>query len=220
MDFSSGVSDLVAYILRNTLIEHEAHVSSWTTLSRKSATGAGFGGFVGYNAQWEDAIVGIELNYTYMNLNGTATDSIARSYQTSDQYFCDVRVSGTAGLQLKDTASLRVRGGWGASWFMPYGFIGVAAGRADLIRSATVALTATDVSNNVPRRPDLALGPVTNADNRNDAFSFGYAAGAGIEFCLTPNLFLRTEYEFMRFGSFYGINTSINTVRAAVGAKF
>jgi outer membrane immunogenic protein len=219
-DFSKGTSDLVGYILRNTTLENEAHVSNWTTLPRAGATASGYGGFVGYNAQMEDVVVGIELNYTRTKLGASGTDSIGRSYQTSDGYFYDVDVSGTASIQLKDAASLRVRTGWGAPGYMPYGFVGVAAGRADVARSATVATTAIDVSGAVPPRPNLALGPITNADNRYNAFSFGYVAGAGIEYAVIPNLFLRAEYEFMRFGSFYGINMSINTVRAAVGARF
>jgi opacity protein-like surface antigen len=56
-DFSNGTSGLIAYILRNTTIENEAHVSQWTTLSKSDAVGVGYGGFIGYNAQWGDAIM-------------------------------------------------------------------------------------------------------------------------------------------------------------------
>ncbi len=218
-DFSKGTSDLVGYILRNTTLENEAHVSRWTTLSKDGTTGTGFGGFVGYNSQWDDAVIGVELNYTHTDLKLGASDSLGRSYQTSDGYFYDVDVSGEAAIRLTDLATLRLRAGWAAGAFMPYGFVAAAAGRADLVRSATVALTAVDLSGVVPPRPDLALGPITQNDNRTGAFAFGYGAGGGVEMALMSSLFLRTEYEYVRLG-FSGVNLNVNTVRAAVGAKF
>ena len=41
-------SSLVAFILRNTTIEAEHHVSDWTTLGKADTSATSWGGFVGY----------------------------------------------------------------------------------------------------------------------------------------------------------------------------
>lgn len=218
-NFTNGTGELVAYILRNTTIENEANVSQWTTLGKNSSTGGGYGGFIGYNAQFDDAVVGIELNYTRTNFTVSAADSLTRSYTTADQYFYNVFVSGEASAQLTDLASLRFRGGWAAYSFMPYAFLGVALGRANITRSATVDLTAIDVSNPPQNRPNLALDE-TRSDNRDGVFTYGYSIGGGVDVALAPNLFLRGEYEFVRFGDLNGVILDISTGRAGLAAKF
>lgn len=219
-DFSEGTGDLIAYMLSGTTIESEARVSSWTTLPRTGLSSAGWGGFVGYNAQWDDAVLGIELNYTRLNMYNSASDAVGRSFQTSDDYFYSIGVGSGASFKMTDLGSLRLRGGWAASWFMPYGFVGVAVGRADVMRSATVQLTAIDVSGSTPTRPDLAYGPATRTDNRSDVYAFGYSAGVGIDVALMANLFFRAEYEYVRFGDFNNVTVSINSVRGGLGFKF
>jgi len=46
----------------------------------------------------------------------------------------------------------------------------------------------------------------------------GFTAGAGVDFALAQNLFLRAEYEYRRVTSDFESN--INTVRAGLGYKF
>ncbi|EJW11972.1 hypothetical protein A33M_2622 [Rhodovulum sp. PH10] len=218
-DFSQGTGDLVSYILRNTTIENEAQVSSWTTLPTKNGmTSTSWGGFVGFNAQFDDAVIGIEANYSRVDMQAVASDSLERSYQTSDQYFYNVALGSTAGVKLSDIGTLRARGGWAASWYMPYAFGGLAVARADVERSATVELQAVDLSGT--GRPNLGLGPVTRIDNRSDVYAFGWTVGAGIDVALMANLFLRAEYEYVRFGDIEGTEVSINSVRGGLGLKF
>lgn len=222
VDLSQGTGDLVAYLLRNTREEAEMGVSSWTTLpSRNGMTGTGWGGFIGYNAQWDDAVLGVELTYTRVNLKGTASDSMARYNLLSDNLYHRVDVTSTAGIDLTDIATFRVRGGWAASWFMPYAFVGVAAGRGDTIRSATVGGATSPVS---PTDPGFARWTLNYADTRSDnrfgIWGFGYSAGAGIDVALMANVFLRAEYEYTYFGDFQGMKVSLNSVRGGLGVKF
>ncbi len=42
-------------------------------MGKVSAHGEGFGGFVGYNSQWSDVVVGVELNYTHGKFGGSQT---------------------------------------------------------------------------------------------------------------------------------------------------
>ncbi|MPZ38022.1 MAG: porin family protein, partial [Rhizobiales bacterium] len=78
MNFAGGTSDLVAFVLRETTIESENHVSDWALLGNTNASGFGFGAFAGYNTQWDNAIVGIDVTYTRMRLKGSSTASIGR----------------------------------------------------------------------------------------------------------------------------------------------
>lgn len=216
-DFSNGSGDLVSYILRNTLEENEMGVSRWTTLpSRNGMTGTGWGGYIGYNAQWDDAVVGIELNYTRLGQKASASDTMSRYQLLSDNYIHSVNLTTGAGIDLTDLATLRLRGGWAASWFMPYAFIGVAAGRADLTRTATVSETVYDANWNYLYR----VSPMTRSDNRTGAWGFGYSLGGGIDVALMANVFLRAEYEYVYFGDFQDMKVTVNTVRGGLGVKF
>lgn len=219
-NFSYGTSDLTANILRFTTIETEAQVSQWTRLGRADSTGTSYGGFVGYNAQFDDAVVGLELNYSHTDVLVNSADAIGRQYQASDGYLYNVRVNGAASVLLTDYASLRLRGGWAASSFMPYAFIGAAAARADVNRNSTVTLTAVDVSGAFPPRPTVYFGPVTGSDNRPAMFAYGYTVGAGVDWAVLPHVFVRGEFEYAHFGDFNNMIVSVGTLRAGVGAKF
>jgi opacity protein-like surface antigen len=47
---------------------------------------------------------------------------------------------------------------------------------------------------------------------------YGYSAGLGVDVMLIAGLFMRAEWEYVRFSS--SIDTQINTVRAGLGYKF
>ena len=43
---------------------------------------SGFGGFVGYNSQWDDVVIGVELNYTHGNFVRIQTRLQARAFMS------------------------------------------------------------------------------------------------------------------------------------------
>jgi outer membrane immunogenic protein len=218
VDFGNSTSSLIAFVLRNTAIESEAHVSEWTTLpTGVNTTARTAGGFFGYNAQWDSAIFGLEVNYNRGNIASTATDSIGRSHQTNDGYLYDVNVSASSSVIIKDYLTLRGRAAYAYGRFLPYLMAGFAIGRADVESSATVALVATDAT--AAGRPDLALGPTTKIDARKDVFTYGFSAGGGVDVALMPNMFLRGEYEYVQFTT-NGIVAGISSVRAGLGVKY
>jgi len=47
---------------------------------------------------------------------------------------------------------------------------------------------------------------------------YGYTAGLGIDINLIGGLFMRAEWEYVRFTA--AVDTNINTVRAGLGYKF
>ena len=84
-DFSSASNPQVAYILRNTTLQNEFSPSSWSTLPRGTSNGHQFGGFIGYNMQWERLVIGGEIGYNRMqSMETSAADSLERIVNTTD----------------------------------------------------------------------------------------------------------------------------------------
>jgi opacity protein-like surface antigen len=216
-DFGNSTRSLVAFMLRNTTIENEQRVSDWTTLGKADTNSASYGGFVGYQQQWDSAVVGVEANYNRTNASMAARDTIARFFGTSDGYTNNVRVTGQSSIHVTDYGTLRLKGGWAAGNFMPYAFVGVALGRADVTRTAQVIATGFDAtgSGGLPYSFNQ-----TSTEAKNGDFAYGYAIGLGIDMMVWSCFFVRGEYEYVQFGEFNDLKTHIHTARAAVGIKF
>jgi outer membrane immunogenic protein len=228
-NFSNSVNDLSSFIVRNTVFE--PIVSNLTTLSKASTNASSYGAFVGYNSQWEGVILGLEVNYNRTGLSTGAADSVSlriandATAPAGHHFIYDpFTVSGSAAIRITDLASFRARAGWTAGQFLPYAFLGVAVARADVTRSATVSYTRTDFPDTTtpPAPPIIPLppqnfGPVTQNDAKSGAFYYGYAIGLGLDVCLTPNVFVRGEWEIDNFQS---LRATVNSLRAAIGVKF
>jgi outer membrane immunogenic protein len=237
VDFTGAVRALVADEVRLLTIEQDQQISQWPVLPKKNPVGGSFGGFVGYNWQWDDAVVGFELNYNRTSLSAFTASSISRSFNDSKglipphNYFYDVTVTGAASAHITDWGTFRVRGGWAAGRFLPYGFVAFAVGRTDISRSGSVSGTGTDTitptidpntglctANCVPL-PDVQISE-NQSDSRNGVFAYGGAAGLGIDIALLPNVFVRAEWEYVQFAPVEHMHIQINTVRTALGLRF
>ncbi len=216
MNFAGATRSVVERLLTNTVIENEARVSEWPLLGKESSRGNGIGGFIGYNSQWDDVLIGVELNYMHGTFGGEASGSMGRSYVTSDGYTYGVTSEGRARIAINDIGTIRARAGyvWGA--FLPYIFGGVALGQADIERSARVY----GVAVNAAAAPGFQTIPFdySATDMQKSHLLFGYTAGLGVDVNLMAGLFLRAEWEYIRFTS--SIDTNVNTVRAGLGYKF
>jgi opacity protein-like surface antigen len=222
--FSGGVADLVENILRNTTIQAEFNPAQWINLPNQAVTRGSFGGFIGYNVQFEDTFVGVEGNYNRTDIRMVSGDTIARVVNTSDGYRNAVSLSGTGSIHITDYGTLRGRFGWIYNRFIPYGFVGVAVARATVSRSASVSVIGTDANPACFGPPNVCLPPfnfaASQSDTKEGAFAYGWALGTGIDWAITSNLFLRGEYEYVGFAKFNGTRLHIQTVRAAAGIKF
>src|SRR3954462_13977357 len=63
MDFTNSGQDLLKKLLNNVDVEQQFNISSWPLQQKTNTQSSGFGGFFGYNAQWTDVLIGVELNY-------------------------------------------------------------------------------------------------------------------------------------------------------------
>ena len=220
VDFGNATSDLIAYALRDTIIEAEAAVSGWIALPERNARRGVFGAFLGYNSQWDDVVLGVEVNYNRANLSVSARDELRRSYVTSNHYTYDVGLDSHSTVKIVDYMTFRTRAGYVLGTFMPYASLGAAVGRASIDRSASVSTAAIDYSG--AGRPMLRLdpNPTTLSEEKNNEFAYGVAAGLGVDVLVTDSIFLRGEYEYIRFVSFSKARADINALRGAVGVKF
>lgn len=223
VDFSHATQPLIAFSLRELALENVQQPSEWPVLGRASNHATGFGGFVGYNTQWQDLIVGLEGNYTHTSFLATATNSpISRIVSAGGSNY-SVNMTGTGMLNLTDYGTLRARAGYVLGNFLPYGFIGFAVG------SANYAVT-TEVFGQQNSASPFTLPCVVsatcidydffNSAGRNGALLYGGTVGLGLDWAITPNLFLRGEVEYITFVPLANIDVSMINARVGAGVKF
>jgi outer membrane immunogenic protein len=216
-NFNGSTTNMTQALLANTLINAEMGVSQWNLgLAKQSSRSTGYGAFAGYNSQWDDVVIGLEMSYLHGNFGGTATGSEARSSPAalSDGLFHDVSATSAASISISDMATFRGRAAYSVGCFLPYLFGGLALGNADISRSINVQ----DVVSFPQFSQGVALAPLSADDAVHNHLIYGYTAGLGVDVNLVGGLFMRAEWEYVRFTS--QVDTSINTVRAGLGYKF
>jgi outer membrane immunogenic protein len=237
-NFGNGVAPLIDYVLRNTRVNQDIQVSQLTVLPKVDTNGSGFGGFFGYNWQYDQAVLGLEINYNRMNVAATASDSISRVFpdpSVSANYAYAVAVSGQSSIRITDLATLRSRFAYVMDNYLPYAFVGLAVGRADISNSATVAFCGYDPT--APFGPPSqdpvgsnCYNPVTGvatpvpqtpaSQSKTGEFILGFSAGVGADVMLLQNVFLRAEYEYVQITSVQNLHFYLNNFRVGLGVKF
>jgi len=229
VNYSDSLSSLTGYILRNSILQND--VTGWTTMGRESTRHSNYGAFLGYNFQLADNLVlGPEVNYSHVGLDSNTSDTITRIIQNDSQaptghhFYYTTTVSGNASVQITDFATFRVRAGWEIGQFLPYAFGGLAIGRANYYRSATVSYTTEDIPDTTdpvtPPNPPPNFGPLSKTEAQSNAIAYGFAAGLGVDVAILPNVFLRAEWEYVQFAPIHDIQVNINSGRVGIGLKF
>jgi outer membrane immunogenic protein len=211
IDFTRDTSTMAA-VLSGTPV---TSVTS-TPLGNQDTTSKHFGGFIGYNTQWDSAVISIEGTYNWIGKSLTATNGISGGFAPAAANLVK-SAAGSDTARIIDYGTLRLRGGWATnSFFMPYATFGLAIGRMDITRAVLVTPAAT---GSTPAGTVVPL-PFSVSQSLNDQFGYGYAAGVGVDFCLLANLFARAEYEYVQFPDFQGLNAHIHNVRLGAALKF
>ncbi len=222
-DFSGATQTLIAYALRDTLLESDDSPSGWPVLGSANARTAAYGGFVGYNTQWEDLIVGMEANFNRANFTLRApTSAIARTVTDTAGNAYSVDISGNGTMVGEDFATLRLKGGWVIGNFLPYGFIGFALGLANTDIAPVLSgieYTSGTIGTCTRLEPCFSLPPA-NGFSANNQILYGFTVGGGVDFAVTANIFLRAEVEWDQFNPPPGFLATIITGRVGAGLKF
>lgn len=220
----NGLQNLANFAFRNTTLGNEVNMGSLVSnLPAKRDSGSTFFGFTGYNFAFGDAIFGLEVDYTRANHEYLVSDFIGRRFTTSDGTVNDFSLTTRQGAELLDYGTARIRMGWAYGRIMPFATVGGAVGRFNTVstidatwRFSRINPVTGAVENNV-----VAAGyPLRVGETKQNVYGFGLSAGAGIDMALTDNLFLRAEYQIIRFADVEGTTTTVNTARVAAGLKF
>jgi len=218
-NFTTGqTKPVIADILRLTTVEDEMNVSDWPIITNSSgARTTGYGGFIGFNTQWDEIVLGLDINYTRMKYVNDASGSMTRIATLSDDFQYTVTATANSHVEVHDLVTMRGRVGYTYGTFLPYLTAGVALARATQSTTATVSYPApTYVGTNVPA-PTLPGFSGTETQGRTNFLAYGWAVGGGIDMALLPNVFARAEYEYVYLTN---IATGLNTARVGVAVKF
>ena len=198
-------------------------------LGKGAANAFGGGAFLGYNTQWQDLVLGVEANYTHTSLNLTPpSTSVARSIPINTSLplsipagtVTSVSLGKASGhLNLTDYAEGRGRAGYVVGNLLPYGFVGVVVGRADYSVTATTDVQCILFANALIQG-ECGGFPLTVGAGQNNALLWGYSVGAGLDWALTRNFFLRGEFQFVQFAPISNISVENVSGRIGAGYKF
>jgi outer membrane immunogenic protein len=227
-DYGKTVVSLTNNLFRSTTLQ--GPVSQLTLLGRVNGRSPGFGAFVGRNFQYDDIVLGVEANYNYMSSLATSTTASLGPIQVAEPTLVlppgataadGVTLNGSAALQVKDEMTFRGRAGWATGDFLPYMFGGLAVGRMDVTRTVSSSVTRTiNFANGSSTSFPLPQFALTTTDGRSNNFVAGWTAGLGMEYMLWGHVFLRGEWEYVKFMSIKDTVVTQNSVHAGIGYKF
>jgi outer membrane immunogenic protein len=215
-NFKGSNTNMLSALLDHNVIQ-QMDVANWNLgLGKQSLRSSGYGGFAGYNWQWTDVVIGLEASYLHGSFGGSAKASkeLVSGAALTDGFFHDVAVDSSAAIAVSDMATLRARAAYAWGCFLPYAFAGVALGNADISRTVVVH----DAVSNTINGPFTSLGTLTATNVQHNHLVYGYSGGLGVDVNLVGGLFMRAEWEYIRFTS--AVDTSINTGRIGLGYKF
>jgi len=198
---SSKVTPSINSDLEGTFDSPLATRYPWKGLGTANSVSDGYGGFLGYNSQWDDIVIGVEANYLHSNYRALSTSTGAIINPVS--LLATSTATSSASVNLTDFGSLRLRAGYALGCFLPYAFAGLGMG-------------SQTVDRNVSASPPPNIPPLSS--NTHTTLVYGYSAGAGVDVMLAGGLFVRAEYEYQRVTS--AIETNINSGRLGIGYKF
>jgi outer membrane immunogenic protein len=189
--------------LESTFVAPPPLTYDWVGLGQGHGSGVGYGGFAGYNWQWDEVVIGVEGNYLHTGLSAFTTAS-GFTYGGTPLAVATTTTS-NANINVTDFGSVRVRGGYAIGCFLPYVFVGGGVGSQTVVSN----ISATP-------GPELLFDPLSAKTKTN--LVYGYSAGVGVDYLIIGGLFLRAEYEYQRVTS--TIESNINSARLGLGYKF
>ena len=215
-NFNGSTNTMLQALIGNLVVSETGIGQSNLQLGKVSTHMSGYGAFAGYNWQWDDVVGGLEMSYMHGRLgaSATASEGFTTVNKLSDGLFHSVSASSQAQVAISDMATFRARAAYAYDCFLPYVFAGFALGNADISRTVTVQ----DAASANLLGPFTSFAPLSATQGTSNHMIYGYTAGLGIDINLVGGMFMRAEWEYVRFVD--QIEVNMNTVRAGLGYKF
>jgi outer membrane immunogenic protein len=217
-NFKDGLRRQIAHQQRDTLFENTYRTATWLSLPTANARDTSFGFFAGFNYQYDEAVLGFEMDFTRTRMNLRSEDSLGRT--VGDLAGLNgpggslagtpgsVTMTGRSSIELKNLMTVRARAGYTMGSFLPF----VTAG---------FALTDYTVTHTAERFVPLqSPTPISVAHSSKSRIGLGMAAGVGADVAIAENAFLRAEWQYIYFPSLERARVNVNTFRAGAGMKF
>jgi len=216
-DFSRATQPSIAFVLRNTALENTSHPSELPVLGTADKTALSYGGFFGYNSQWQDLMLGVEANVLHATTALTAPSSgITRGALSDGQgNSYTVTITGTGSMANLNYVALRGRAGLILGNFLPYGFIGAVVGLSDVNITSRIQGVCEPGS-----KPTCSNFAFSATDGRTSTLLYGATVGGGLDYAFTQHFFLRGEFEYTRFVQFDNLLLAVTSARLGAGYKF
>ena len=163
------------------------------------ASGESYGAYAGFNAQFDNVVVGLEADYTHSGLRAYSAGVVGQSQPAPATTYVGATRSG-----VNDYGTVRVRAGYAIENFLPFITAGAAIGQwsqSQTLYSGTCPFTTIQ-----QRSLTRTIG--------------GFAVGAGMDYAITPNIILRGEYQYINFENNNARFTQMNTIRGGAAVKF
>ncbi len=209
----SGLQELT----RGTTIGADLTNRFFPETRRNQNAQSGFGAFVGYNYQIEDVVLGIEADFTRAKARGNVSAAGGGRFNDSTGIDINYRASDVGSYNATDFASVRARVGYAVGNALPYFTGGIAAFRGGTERVSRVEGEFINSTTLATIRP---LATLQNTNRVSERLFFGYAIGAGLDYAFSQNIFVRAEFQHMRFADVNGFNIQVNTAKVGAGLKF
>jgi opacity protein-like surface antigen len=221
-----SVDELLSRLVRGSIVEGGVRGMPLVEQGLYNSSRAGFGGFVGYNVVIDEAVIGIEADYTRATIkneiNGARSGRITGGTPETT-YDWDAATYKRS----KITEFGTVRGRLGYVWgdFLPFFTAGLAVTRSAETRAAQISGVQWPTAEGgscaaAPSCGATLYNPPTLNEGNRAKFQFGYALGLGLDYAVTSNIFLRAEVQHVRFPEIAGTSAQLNTARVGAAVKF
>jgi outer membrane immunogenic protein len=207
---------IAPYVLGTPLVESGLY----------GTTSTGFGAFGGYNWTADEIVFGVEADYTRGAIKNEVRGS--RSARTPDiggqTYNWTVNTHTRS--KITEFGTIRGRLGYAYGNLLPFMTAGLALGRASETSSASISsfeyTTALGVCGVPPAQPCIpnVYTPATMTEGNRAKLKTGYTVGAGFDYAFSSNIFVRAEYQHVRFSDVANSTAQINQAKVGAGVKF
>jgi len=204
--------------LQGTTLDAETNLARDLSARDGNARDGAYGGFIGYNTTWDDVVLGVEADYQRSELTFNSTTNVGRQFVDSLGVNESYAATSQVRSRIQDILSLRARAGYAYGDFLPYLTIGIGVIHGQ--SSVNASVRDIGIDTNVPQRYQNFDVTYAAGYRNRDKWAVGAAVGAGVDYLLTSSIFLRAEYQYMRFNSFDGTEVNLNNAKVGLAAKF